>query len=139
MFNYTKIKRRIVTGATPGVKFLAVISRNGIMSEEQLIERVAAASSLAENDVLSAIRALEMEIVNATMNGITVKLDQMGDFTPYLRAKAMDTLEEVDVSTIKKVKINFNPNSRFKAKLKSSGFEYRDPAPKGLQVPVVNP
>lgn len=133
MFNYTKVKRRIVVGTTPGVKFLAVISRNGIMTEEQLIERVAASSALAENDVLSAIRALQMEIVNATMNGITVKLTQMGDFTPYLRAKAVDTLEEVDVSTIKRIRVNFNPNQRFKKKLKSSGFEYRDPAPTGLQ------
>jgi len=133
MFNYTKIKRRIAVGATPGVKFLAVISRNGTMSEEQLIERIAAASSLAENDVLSAIRALQMEIVNATMNGITVKLNQIGEFTPYLKAKAVDTLEEVDVSTIKKIHVSFNPNQKFKLKLKSTGFEYRDPAPKGLQ------
>ena len=133
MFNYTKVKRRIVTGTTPGIKFLAIISRNGTMSEEQLIERIAAASSLAENDVLSAIRALQGEIVNATMNGITVELDQLGNFTPYLRAKAMETLEEVDASTIKRVRVNFNPNQRFKSKLKSTGYEYRDPAPTGLQ------
>ena len=112
MFNYTKVKRRIVVGTTPGVKFLAVISRNGIMTEEQLIERVAASSALAENDVLSAIRALQMEIVNATMNGITVKLTQMGDFTPYLRAKAVDTWEEVVVSKIKRIRVNSTPNKK---------------------------
>ncbi|MCK9163738.1 MAG: HU family DNA-binding protein [Bacteroidales bacterium] len=133
MFNYTKVKRMIVVGANPGLKYVAVISRNGSMSEEQLIERIASASSLAENDVLSAIRALQMEIVNATMNGITVHLNQLGNFTPYLKANAMETIEEVDAKTIKRVKVNFNPNARFKSKLKSSNFEYRDPAPKGLQ------
>lgn len=133
MLHYTIVKRMIPVGDTPGEKFLAVISRNGIMSQEQLIERIAAASSLAENDVLSAIRALQMEIVNATMNGITVKLDQMGNFTPYLKANAMHSIDEVDASTIRRVRINFHPNARFKSKLKSTGYEYRNPAPKGLQ------
>ena len=133
MLHYTIVKRMISVGDTPGEKYLAVMSRNGIMSQEQLIERIAAASSLAENDVLSAIRALQMEIVNATMNGITIKLDQMGSFTPYLKANAMNSIAEVDASTIRRVKVNFNPNARFKSKLKSTGYQYRNPAPKGLQ------
>jgi predicted histone-like DNA-binding protein len=132
MLHYTKVRRRIATGTNPGVKFLAVISRNGIMTQEQLIERIAGASALAENDVLSALRALQMVITDATMNGITVQLDQLGCFTPYLSAKAMDTNEEVDTSTIRRVAIRFNPNVRFKSKLKTTSYEYRNPAPKGL-------
>ena len=45
----------------------------------------------------------------------------------------MNTLEEVDASTIKHFRVNFNPNSRFKSKLKSSGYGYCDPASIGLQ------
>ena len=131
--NYTIVERKIPVGTAAGMKHLAVISRNGAMSEEQLIERIAGMSSLAENDVLSALRALQVVIADATMNGITVRLDQLGTFTPYLSAKAMETPEEVDASTIKRTRVNFVPNKLFKTKLKSSGYEYRDPSPTGLQ------
>ncbi len=132
MLHYTKVERKISTGANPGMKHLAVISRNGIMSQEQLIERIAGASSLAENDVLSALRALQVVIADATMNGITVQLKELGNFTPYLKARAVESSEEVDASTIKGVRVNFRPNVRFKNKLKSAYYEYRNPAPKGL-------
>ncbi len=132
MFHYTRIKKKISTGSNPGLKHIAVISRNGSMSEEQLIQRIAGASSLAENDVLSALRALQIVITDATMNGITVKLNQLGTFTPYLKARAMESAEEVDASSIKGIRVNFRPNVRFKDKLKSAYFEYRNPAPKGL-------
>ena len=133
MLNYTKVKRRIAVGATPGVKFLAVISRNGVVSQEQLITRISGASALAEGDVLACLRQLQIEIASATMNGQTVELDQLGNFTPYVQAAAKETLEEVDASTIKRTRVNFVPNKLFKTKLKSSGYEYRDPAPTGLQ------
>jgi predicted histone-like DNA-binding protein len=133
MLFYTKVKRRIAVGATPGIKFLAVISRNGVLTQEQLISRISASSALAEGDVLACLRQLQIEIAAATMNGQTVELDQLGNFTPYLLAKAKDTLEEVDTSSIKRTRVNFVPNKLFKTKLKSSGYEYRDPAPTGLQ------
>ncbi|MPM28350.1 hypothetical protein SDC9_74872 [bioreactor metagenome] len=132
IMNYTIVERKIPVGTGAGMKHLAVISRNGAMSEEQLIERIAGMSSLAENDVLSALRALQVVIADATMNGITVRLDQLGTFTPYLSAKAMETPEEVDASTIRGIKVNFRPNVRFKNKLKTTSMEYRNPAPKGL-------
>ena len=133
MFNYTKVSRLISTGANPGLKFIGVISRNGTMSEDQLIERIAAASSLAEGDVLSCLRQMQLEIASATLNGITVQLNQLGSFIPYLKAYAMDDIDAVDASSIKRVKVNFYPNVRFKNKLKNAKFEYRNPAPKGLQ------
>jgi hypothetical protein len=67
------------------------------------------------------------------MNGQTVELDQLGNFTPYVLVTDKDTFEEVDASTIKRIRVNFVPNKLFKTKLKSSGYEYRDPAPTGLQ------
>ena len=136
MFNYTSIMKKISVGTNPGEKFIAVISRNGVMTEEDLIQRIASASSLAENDILSAIRALQMVITEETMNGTTVQLNQLGNFTPYLSAKAMDTAEEVDASTIRGIKVNFRPNVRFKNKLKTAYFEYRNPMPKGLVLPA---
>ncbi|MFA7133247.1 MAG: hypothetical protein WC108_08120, partial [Bacteroidales bacterium] len=89
---------------------------------------------LAYNDVLSALAALQTVIADATMNGITVQLDQLGNFTPFLKAKAVATEDEANVESIKRLRVNFYPNVRFKNKLKSSGFEFKYPVPKGLVI-----
>lgn len=132
MVYYTKVKRDIKTGFSPGFKYLCVISRNGVMNQEDLADRIADMSSLAYNDVLSALAALQLIISQATMNGITVSLRDFGNFTPVIHSRAMDSLQEADSSSIKRLKVNFYPNVRFKNRLKSTGYVYRDPIPEGF-------
>ena len=140
MINYNVVKRNISTGFNPGEKYLAVIDRSGIMTQEQLADRIAEMSSLAYNDVLSALAALQMVIADATMNGITVQLDQLGNFTPFIKSTAVDAIEDANTESIKRLRVNFYPNVRFKKKLKSSGFMFKYPVPKGLvDPPVVTP
>ena len=134
MVNYNIVQRAISVGLNPGNKYICVINRNGVMSQEQLADRIAEMSSLAYNDVLSALAALQMVIADATMNGITVRLDQLGNFTPFLKAKAVETEEEANVESIKRLRVNFYPNVRFKNKLKSAGFAFKYPVPKGLVI-----
>lgn len=132
MINYVISQREINVGFSPGSKYLAVIVRNGIMTQEELAERISEMSSLAYNDVISTIAALQMVISDATMNGITVQLKELGNFTPILKSTAVDSIEEADAKSIKRLKVNFYPNVRFKKKLKGTGFSYRNPLPKGF-------
>ena len=134
MVNYNVVKRAISVGLNPGNKYICVINRNGVMSQEQLADRIAEMSSLAYNDVLSALAALQMVIADATMSGITVQLDQLGNFTPFLNSKAVETENEANVESIKRLRVNFYPNVRFKKKLKSAGFAFKYPVPKGLVI-----
>lgn len=134
MVNYNIVQRAISVGLNPGNKYICVINRNGVMSQEQLADRIAEMSSLAYNDVLSALAALQMVIADATMNGITVQLKQLGNFTPFLKAKAVATEDEANVESIKRLRVNFYPNVRFKNKLKSAGFAFKYPVPKGLVI-----
>ena len=134
MVNYNIVKRAISVGLTPGDKYICVIDRNGVMGQEQLADRIAEMSSLAYNDVLSALAALQMVIADATMNGITVNLDQLGNFTPFLNSKAVATEDEANVESIKRLRVNFYPNVRFKNRLKSAGFAFKYPVPKGLVI-----
>jgi|SRR5690554_1273051 predicted histone-like DNA-binding protein len=139
MIYYNVVRRNISTGFSPGEKYLAVIDRSGIMNQEQLADKIADMSSLAYNDVLSALAALQMVIADATMSGVTVQLDQLGNFTPFLKSKAMETEEEANSESIQRLRVNFYPNVRFKNKLKSTGFIYKNPVPKGLVIPAVTP
>jgi len=139
MINYAVSKRRIVVGATPGVRFLPVIVRGTKVSQEDLITRISGASALAEGDVLACLRQLQIEISSAVRAGASVELDQLGRFTPYLNVLVKETEEEVNASTIKRVRVNFTPNSIFKGKLKATPIEYKDPTITGLQTEVVTP
>ena len=134
MVNYNIVQRAISVGLNPGDKYICVINRNGVMSQEQLADRIAEMSSLAYNDVLSALAALQMVIADATMNGITVQLKQLGNFTPFLNSKAVETENEANAQSIKRLRVNFYPNVRFKNKLKSAGFAFKYPVPKGLVI-----
>ena len=134
MVNYNIVQRAISVGLNPGNKYICVINRNGVMSQEQLADRIAEMSSLAYNDVLSALAALQMVIADATMSGITVQLKQLGNFTPFLNSKAVETENEANAQSIKRLRVNFYPNVRFKNKLKSAGFAFKYPVPKGLVI-----
>ena len=133
MINYAVSKRRIVVGATPGVRFLPVIVRGTKVSQEDLITRISGASALAEGDVLNALRQMQVEISSAIRAGQSVELDQLGTYTPYLQVSTKETEEEVDASTIKRVRVNFTPNSIFKNKLKTTPIEFKDPKITGIQ------
>ena len=112
---------------------MACLVRSSKVTQEDLITRIAAASSLAEGDVLSCLRQLQIEISSAVRAGASVELDQLGMFTPYLNVTVKETEEEVNVSSIKRIRVNFTPNSIFKGKLKATSIEYKDPTITGLQ------
>lgn len=132
LIRYTHSKRQISTGFNPGEKVLCTLVRGGMISEEVLCDRITSRTSLAYSDVLSAIAALQEEIVDATTMGITINLSHIGNFTPYLNVKAVDTEEEANYESIKKLKVVFKPNKRFTNKMKSVSYEYVNPVPKGF-------
>ena len=54
---------------------------------------------------------------------------------PKIKAKAMNTLEEVDVTTIKSASCRFFPSVDFKRSLSKTNFVEADLNIKGIQLP----
>lgn len=135
-----KVKRRIAVGSTPGIKFLASIVRTPNMTQEELEERIANATSLTAGDVSSVLKSMAFEIALAVSNGRSVETS-LGVFQVQLRVDTVDTLEEVTVETIEKVNIRFYPNKKIQ-KIYDKGsnkFSFVDVTPAGLQEPGAEP
>jgi len=129
-----KVKRRIAVGTTPGIKFLASIVRTPNMTQEELEERIANATSLTAGDVSSVLKSMAFEIALAVSNGRSVETS-LGVFQVQLKVDTVDTLEEVTVETIDKVNVRFYPNKKIQ-KIYDKGsnkFSFVDVIPSGLQ------
>ena len=129
-----KVKRRIVVGATPGVKFLAAIVRTPNMTQDELEERIANATSLTGGDVSSVLKSMAFEVALAVSNGRSVETS-LGLYQVQLKVNAVETLEEVTVETIDKVNVRFFPNKKMQ-KIYDKGsnkFSFVDVIPSGLQ------
>lgn len=132
-----KVKRRIAVGATPGVKFLATIVRTPNMTQDELEERIANATSLTPGDVSSVLKSMAFEIALSVSNGRSVETS-LGMYQVQLKVTAVNTLEEVTVETVDKVNIRFFPNKKIQKiyEKASNKFSFVDVTPAGLQEPV---
>ncbi|MDR0972006.1 MAG: HU family DNA-binding protein [Bacteroidales bacterium] len=125
MIYYTKNRRKITVGVAPGFKFIAKILRNEDITEQQIVEKIVKSSTLSEGDVLSCLRNLQLVMTEYLTSGSTIRLENLGTFTPYLESKACESIDEVTENSIKGVKIRFIPNVRFKKQVSSVQYEYR--------------
>lgn len=133
MVQYVRIKKLIQIGSSPGQKYMCRIMRNTNISLEQICEDISQATTVSEPDALAVIKALEIFIAKYVLNGSTVKLSMLGSFSPSINATAMDTLDMVDASTIRRFKCNFRPSVAFKRNLEKVSFKEANLEIKGLQ------
>jgi predicted histone-like DNA-binding protein len=137
--NYVRVKRRIAVGATPGVKFLARIFRGQDVTMDAIAKEISNSTTVAYPDVLACLKALEISISTHVLAGSAVKFYYLGHFIPGIKAKACNTLEEVDNESIKKAKCRFFPSTAFMEDLSKSTFQLVDLEVTGYQgnTPVV--
>ena len=114
---FVKVKRRIVVGATPGVKFLARLVPGNVIDMKGLAERVSKTSSLSRGDIYSVVLQISDIMTMELLEGNQVQIGEIGKVIPKFSAKAVDTLEEVDVSTITRVYADFSPSLEFRKKM----------------------
>ena len=114
---FVKVKRRITVGANPGVKFLARMVPGNIIDMKGLAERISKTSSLSRGDIYSVIFQMEDMMTMELLEGNQVQIGEIGKFIPRFSAKAMDTIEEVDASTITRVYADFSASLEFRKKM----------------------
>jgi predicted histone-like DNA-binding protein len=131
--NYVRVRRRIAVGQTPGVKFLARCFRSHDVTMDTIAKEISNATTVSYPDVLACLKALEIAVSAHVLNGSAVKFNYLGHFIPSIQAKACDTLEEVDISTIKRAKCRFYPSVAFMKDLAKTQFVLKDLEVKGYQ------
>ena len=123
---FMKTKRRIAVGPTPGVKFLAKIIYGDTITLEKLSEMIAETSALSQGDIYSVLIQLQKVLSWLLSEGIPVDLGKFGRLYPGIKAKSVDTFEEVTVETILEFYIRFFPSPAFKELIKNQKFEFHE-------------
>lgn len=135
---YVKVKRTIAVGENPGEKFLAQIVREQPVDLDLIAEQISGASTMSKADVMGVLQQLQVQMSYHLLRGATIHLGLLGTFSPSLRSKAMPTLDEVNVQSIKGLFINYRTSSWLRKEVKSVGFRLVDPTIKGIQVQTAN-
>lgn len=130
---YIKVKRLISVGRNPGEKFLARIFREKPIGLSEIAKRIADHSALSEGDVMSVLKNFESEMMYSLSQGKAIQLGILGNFTPAIRSKAVDSADAVTVDTIRGVKVNFRPSAELNTQMKKAGFRLVDLSVGGLQ------
>ena len=136
MISYIKIKKRIVVGATPGVKFLARIFREKAVDLKTIADRISATSTMSKGDIIGVLQQLEIVLAWYIVEGIPIKLGILGSFETGIQATACNTIEEVTEETIKRKYIIFKPSIELKKMLNDAKVNYLDLDIAGLQIPT---
>lgn len=127
---YMKTKKNITVGYNPGEKYLAKIIFGETITLEKLSELVAESSSYNEGDVYNMMSLVMKKIMWLALEGNPIDFGKFGRYYPRIKAKAVNTYEEVTADTIEKFEIRFFPSTELKAQLKNAKFEFREVATK---------
>lgn len=97
-----RVLRKISLGLNPGMKYLLRPKRKKVIDSKQVAERIAETSAFSRGDVYGILTQYETILKWELLEGNPVKLGEIGTISPEFSAKAVDTLEEANLSTIKR-------------------------------------
>ena len=108
--------------------------QDDVIDTRKLSEIIAETSSLSRGDILSVLAQLETVIGWALQEGNAVQLGDLGRFVLGIKATAMNTPEEVDAGTVKRVYVRFVPSVYFLRKIKELKVKIQKLDFKGLVI-----
>lgn len=137
---FIRVLRKIVVGATPGMKYLIRPKRRKTIGFEELAKRMQAHSSLTKADAYAAMLQMQDEVLAELMEGNPVSLGKLGTLTPVFSAKAVDTLEEATEKTITRKYLRYTPSMELRDGVKNISVELdKTDQIKGLQSSTTAP
>ncbi|MBQ2375805.1 MAG: HU family DNA-binding protein [Bacteroidales bacterium] len=132
MIKYVKVKRDIHVGQNPGERYVARLFRNLDLTLDDIAATISNSTTISYADVLATLKALEIEISKAVLNGSAVKLGYLGSFVPTIRAKSQLDADKVDATTITRFTCRFMPSVSFKHTLSKVKYQEADLEVKGM-------
>lgn len=132
MIKYVKVKRSIHVGQNPGERYVARLFRNLDLTLDDIAVTISNSTTISYADVLATLKALEIEISKAVLNGSAVKLGYLGSFVPTIKAKSQLDVDSVDATTITRFSCRFMPSVSFKRTLAKVKYQEADLEVKGM-------
>ncbi|MBO7227108.1 MAG: hypothetical protein J6V33_05955 [Bacteroidales bacterium] len=123
---FDKVTKIMKVGKKKGVTLYGPrIEGRGTQSSKQLAKRIQRASTLSTSDINAIDRSFSEYVIEYLLEGHIVDLGALGNIRPKFDAKAVDTLEECDASSIRDMSVEFRGSAELKEALDNIKFEYR--------------
>src|SRR5690554_1117111 len=100
--------------------------KSGNCNLERLAYLISNQSTVREPDCLAVLNAFVHNMLDELGQGRVVELGDLGNFQVGVRSHGSDTPEEVNLSNIKNVVLNYRPSSKIKKRLKTMAFSIRE-------------
>src|SRR5690554_5160500 len=96
--------------------------KSGTCNLERLAYLISNQSTVREPDCLAVLHAFVHNMLDELAQGRVVELGALGNFQVGVRSEGSDTLDEVNLSKIKRVHLNFRPGKRVRKRLDTLEF-----------------
>ncbi len=122
MIQYTVAKRR--NPADPeNPKFYPKIVRAATLETDEIAALLQSRTTLEKSEVYSFLKAFAGAVQFLITHSYTVEVEGLGIFTPAIKAKAVNTPDELTAKTITHKGVNYRPTAKMTTRHKSIGFE----------------
>lgn len=123
---YDKVTKVMKVGAKKGVTLYGPkVKSVGTRSSKQLAKRIESATTMSVADVNIINENFGKYVGEYLSEGYIVDLGAMGNIRPKFDSKAVDTLEECDADSIRRISVQFKGSAELKEALDNIKFEYR--------------
>lgn len=122
-YKFKKIKKTITLGANPGKKYVAAIAYENTVSKKEVADFIEKDSTIAPADIEILFGALSDAIGENVAIGRGVNMKSLGVFSPNFKSKGEANMDDVSVSNITKVTVNFRPATEFRQDMNKAKVE----------------
>ena len=123
---YDKVTKIMKVGAKKGVTLYGPkVKSVGTRSSKQLAKRIESATTMSVADVNIINENFGKYVAEYLAEGYIVDLGAMGNIRPKFDSKAVDTLEECDANSIRRISVQFKGSAELKEAVDNIRFEYR--------------
>ncbi|MDR1180882.1 MAG: hypothetical protein LBL13_02755 [Bacteroidales bacterium] len=103
-------------------KYYASVVNSGEVTIDDMVRDIQEICSLSEPNIRATVAAFETVIKNKLTDSLVVRLDELGAFYPALSSEGKTNEEDVNETCIRKVGINYRPDSRMIRAMKQAGY-----------------
>lgn len=97
-----------------------------VVDYEDLVSEMESESTVTRHDIKAVVSALEEWLVRFMLEGYSVRLGDLGTFRCSVQSEAQASAEAVTASTIRGVKVKFDPSARLRRAVGEARFEMGD-------------
>ena len=123
---YDKVSKVMAVGSKKGKTLYGPrVYNQGTKSSRELAKDISASSTMSPSDAKLIDNAFGEMVTRYLLMGYIVDLGAMGNMRPKFDSKAVDTIEECNADSIRRISVQFKGSDELKEAVDKITFEYR--------------